>query len=464
MSRATDARRLACEVGAVCRERRAHAGDILDARLQEADISSQDAAFARVLCLGVAATRGTLDEVLNLCMSSPSDVRPNVRDALRVSTYEILFLRKDSYAAVDQGVGLVRSVEPRASRLANAVLRKVARACESFPFADPATDDAALARLHGFPLWLAQLLIAQMGREQAGRFMAASNNAPVVYLAVNAVRSSTSRMKQVFGRRFAMDEVPLLSLGTGAQVPGDRMVPGALLAQDAQAVASSRAREAFAEGEILVSDAAAQFIAYLSLPEQRPYDFLEIGAGRGTKSVLLQSCAMRRWGEQVKLVPVDEHRFKIDLLRKRMNAYGCQLERAVSADARDLTKVFGARVFDAALVDAPCSGVGTLRRHPEIRWRLRPEEVNDLAKLQLELLVQAAEHVRVGGQLTYSTCTVLATENEFTVKRFLDTPIGANYRILPYGRDAEGKPVLFFKSRAQGCDAHFAARLVRVGE
>ncbi|WP_283170383.1 RsmB/NOP family class I SAM-dependent RNA methyltransferase [Curtanaerobium respiraculi] len=463
MSRTTNARRLACEVGAACRERSAFAGDVLDAKLEEISISPQDAAFARVLSLGVAATRGTLDEVLNRCMNSPSDVRAYVRDALRVSAYEIIFLGKDAYVAVDQGVGLVRSVEPRASRLANAVLRKVARAAESFPFGDPTVDDAALARLHGFPRWLAQVLIVQMGRAEAARFMAACNHPPAIFVGVNAIRSDERRVQELFLRdRLIAGEVPIADLGAPGSPEGP--IPGCLKVADAHTVATGTARRLFREGAVLISDAAAQYIADLALPEQRPRDFLEIGSGRGTKSVLLQSCTFRRWGAQLDFVPVDSHPYKIELLRKRMSAYGCLTERAIAADARDLSAALGQRTFDAAFVDAPCSGVGTLRRHPEIRWRLRAEEVNDLAKLQLAMVTEASRHVRVGGQLTYSTCSPLATENEFTVKRFLDAKVGAGYRILPYGKTPEGKPVLFFKSSLQpdGCDAHFAARLLRV--
>ncbi len=119
--------------------------------VDEAPLSPEDRAFATRLVLGVVSTRGVLDDVLNRCMRTPHDVTDDVRDALQLSAYEIIFLEKSPHAAVDQGVELVRSIAPRAGGVANAVLRKVVAAKSRFPFGDPSSDIAAYARLHGFP-------------------------------------------------------------------------------------------------------------------------------------------------------------------------------------------------------------------------------------------------------------------------------------------------------------------------
>lgn len=132
------------------------------------------------------------------------------------------------------------------------------------------------------------------------------------------------------------------------------------------------------------------------------------------------------------------------------------------ADGRTLSPDQFNAGFTAALVDAPCSGLGTLRRHPEIRWRLAPRDIAALAELELDLITAAARLVVPFGQLTYATCTVSAAENEGVIKRFLASDTGKQWRIVP--TPVGGASKLFFKTTltAGGCDAHFACRLRRI--
>ena len=443
MSRLNGGRRVAAQVGAAVRERHAFAADVLETHLRKARLSGEDAAFARVLVLGVISTLGTLDETIGRCLNSPDDVKDDVRDCLRVSTYEILFLEKAGHAAVDQGVELVRSVQPKASRLANAVLRKVLKASAEFPYGDPATDDRALVRSLGFPFWLADKLIEWMGREEAARFMAVCNRPAPVFFAVNACKADEDEVKRMFAR----EHVQLENVRLNAR---DERVPGCLHAPSASAVGTNAARSLFSEGCLLVSDAAAQAIAQLALPSSKPARFLEVGSGRGTKTILLQSGAQRRYGSQMELTALDAHGFKAGLLRKRAQLYGIQLADVVSADARKPPRGLG--LFDTVFVDAPCSGLGTLRRHPEIRWRLTANGIDAMAQTSLEMLQGVAGNVAPGGRLVFATCTVAPLENELLLKRFEPCP-------------ANSLSKLFFKTRLTegGCDAHFAAVLRHVG-
>ncbi|MEG0476265.1 MAG: transcription antitermination factor NusB, partial [Raoultibacter sp.] len=166
-SKASAARIFAVRVGRAVRMRNAFTHDIITAQLEKTKLTPEDKAFATKLALGVTSSVGTLDEIIDRCLRSPKDISPEVRDALRISTYEIIFLGKSLHAAVDQGVELVRFVAPEAAGLANAVLRKVSRAKEEFPFGDVATSTGALARQQAFPLWMAQLLVEDLGREAA---------------------------------------------------------------------------------------------------------------------------------------------------------------------------------------------------------------------------------------------------------------------------------------------------------
>lgn len=447
-SKASPARLAALDVGREVRRRDAYAQDLIAARVDESSMTPEDRAFATLLALGVASCVGTLDEVLDRALNSPADVQDDVRDALRIAVYEILFLDKSPHAAVDQGVELVRSVQPRAAGLGNAVLRRVVAMKEAFPFGDPTRDVAALARLHAFPLWLAKRLIADLGPRAAVDFMRASNEPAPLFVAVTEIEATLDEVRSAFAEAGSAAEP--------VEIDGAR-VPGCLRVSDPRVLQDARVKRLFAQGKVLVSDAASQLVAASVLPAHMPASFLEVGAGRGTKTILLQSGALRAYGSQMELVALDNHAFKTDLLRERARTYGAHVAEALTGDATKLDEVLGARLFDAVFIDAPCSGLGTLRRHPEIRWRLTEERMGELAALGLALLRSAAGHVSPRGQLAYATCTVAHVENNAVVKRFLESPEGAGFELAPIA----GRSCVATRLAPGTSDAHFAVRFAR---
>lgn len=451
-NRATPARKAAVEALRKLRERSAFAQSVIDSTVDTASLSPEDKAFATRLVLGVVSTRGVLSELVDRCLRSPSDVEDDVRDALLLSAYEMVYLRKAPHAAVDQGVELVRSVAPRAGGLANAVLRKVAAARERFPFGDPSRDLAAYARLHGFPHWLAERLVADLGPTAAHGLMVASNEPAPVFVAVNALRMADDEACAVL--RAAKGDPQRVEV-RGVVVPGCyRLSSGTVLLD-------GRVRRLLRSGALLVSDAAAQAVAARVVAASAPEgSFLEVGAGRGTKTILLQSGFARRCGAQAeRFVAVDSHGFKTELLRERAEAYGVSVAEAFTGDATDLGALVGDRRFDAVFVDAPCSGLGTLRRHVDIRWRLAEPLIAEHAALGARLLRSAAAQVAPGGLLAYATCTVTPEENAGVVEGFLASADGQGFS--PIEQDGER----FFATQLVpgGCDAHFLALLRRQG-
>lgn len=437
------ARAAAAAIGKVVREREAFTAEVTPAVLARFEgITPEDAAFATKLSRGVTATVGTLDEFINRNMRSANDIDDNIRDAMRVSAYELLFLKKNDYAAVDQGVELVRSIEPKAAGLANTVLRKMAQSAKAFPFGKANLSLQVLARSQAFPLWMAKRLMNEMGLQQATNFMRACNADAPVYIAVNAIKATDEEVEEVFDQ-------------AGSLLKATEDVPGCFLVADARVLRKPEVRALFEEGKVFVSDESAQAIALLACPEEAPESFLEIGSGRGTKTILIQSNAHRLYGKTVNMVSVDDHAFKGEVLAKRAAAYGIDTVTPHTADGRQISKDFDEASFDAVFVDAPCSGVGTLRRHPEIRWRLTEQDVERMAGIGCDMLIEAAKMVKPGGLLTYATCTVFQEENERVVERFLRTKFGESFEV---------EKTLSTTLTATGPDAHYAVRLRRLAD
>jgi 16S rRNA (cytosine967-C5)-methyltransferase len=450
---ASPARRVAREVVTKVRERSAYAHELMDSALRAAKLSPADAALATRLAYGTLQAEGTLIDAVNRYLGGKR-VEPRISDALRISAYEILFMRSEKRAAVHQGVELVREVRKQAAGLANAVLRRLAEDAPSFPWGDPATDVKALARLHAHPEWLARMWIDELGRESAAEVMEANNTPAPLFLATNTFAATVEAARE--------------GLRADGALPHAGVLPGSVEVGDAGAAVRGQSLQ---RGLVVAVDACAQLVVRLVDPKPGSV-LVEVGAGRGTKTLLLQSMAVSSGGP-VQLYAVDSHEFKAQLLGERLSRYGVPGVRILVGDATDFSAIVGAPeagTVDAVLVDAPCSGLGTLRRHPEKRWRVEPADIESLAALGGRLLAEAARLVRRGGFVVYSTCTVAEKENAAVVRAFLESEAGSGFLVDSVGGQVpeswqrfvtdEG----FFRSlpSVDGPDGHFAARLVRV--
>lgn len=445
----TAARSAALEVVSRVRERKAYAHETLDAVLNARKLSREDAAFATRLAYETVASRGTVDEIVSGFVTKKSQIEPRVSDAMAVATSEILFMSTASHAAVSQGVELVRSVRPEASRMANAILRRIAEKAGDFPWGDSQTDDAALARLYRHPVWLASLWIAELGRERAASVMAANNEpAPLFVSVLPGLNTSATALAEL-------------------QEAGVDLTPGTLAgvwrAKDASRIISAPQVH---EGRVIVMDEAARFAAE-AVPLVAGSRVAEIGAGRGSKSLVLAARAAELGAADV--LAVDIHEFKLDRLAEAAQRLGLQVRTALG-DATQLdAEEFAPSSFDSVLIDAPCSGLGTLRRHPDRRWTAQPSELESVAALGTSLLAEAAKLVRPGGFMVYSTCTIARAENQDVILDFLGSQTGAGFRIDPLSGDIPADWVRFmteegfFQSLPEpgGPDGHFVARLVR---
>lgn len=387
-----------------------------------AALSAQDRALASRLALGATSAEALLDEVIDERASRPSSMEPRVRDALRVAAFEICYLSTPEAVAVSQGVELVREVAPRAAGMANAILRRIAR--EVAPEVErsraaSAPDARQLSLMGGLPESLAKLLLDACGADQARELALAQLDPAPIWVAENPLASAGDVASQLADAGFDPHEAP---------------APGAWRLGSPAGLAAS---ELVSSASVVIADLAAQLVALVAAPEPGAR-LLEVGQGRGTKSILLESACARRGGA-CEIAGVDAVASKAGIASERMARAG--LAGHVSSitwdasllDAPDAPEELRGS-FDAAFVDAPCTGTGTMRRHPEVPSRFAaelPGAPSELASLQLRLLEQAAARVAAGGTLCYSTCSVLPAECEDVVDAFLASEAGVGFEVVP---------------------------------
>lgn len=453
------ARRAALSAIGAVRARGAFAHEVVPTAIERAGLAGRDAAFATRLAYGTIATRGTLDGVVASLLANPKKTSPAILDALALSAYELLFEGADSYAAVSEGVELVRAVAPRATGVANAVLRKIAG---DRTLAGPGAvgdDIASLARRTGHPEWIVREVVERFGAPNAAAILAADNEPAPMYLAHLPFRTT-------------FDEVMASLTADGAE-PTALDLPGAILVGAPAAAVRSRV---LANGDVVVADLAAQVAASL-VPLATGTTVLDIGSGRGTKSLLIAANA-RRAGLEVHVLGIDIHRFKVELATTRAHDLGADGVRFALADATRLTPAALAALPGsptrprAILLDAPCSGLGTLRRHPDKRWRVTPADVASLAALNTSLLRASLKLVEAGGVVVYSTCTMTREENEGVLSAALSAVVGAAVSPIHPDEvpdalggfvDAAGSGTLQSAPYVGGPDGHFIARIIGGG-
>ena len=449
-SQATPARLKAYEALVDMRENRCYASESIDRCIMPYKMPQAERAFARLLVTEVVCRMGSLDELIDSVLTNPEEIEDNLRDALRISFCELFYLDKPAHVAVDQGVELVRSFAPQASRLANFALRQAADAKDEFPFGDPETDEHAAALLYGFPQWLVTRLSEEWGHDEALRFMKRSNEPAPLFFMVNVAHADGGKTLESLVKR-GLRVVPI-------KAPFDSRPAYPIFAfAERNVMGDSLVSSLLKEGDLIISDAVAQSVALLSLPDEKPKRFFEIGAGRGTKTILLQNAALARYGSQMELDTLDKSERRTDERTSRLKRARIKEEQSFVMDATDLSS-FEAGTYDAVFIDAPCSGAGTLRRHPEIRWRLKPDAVSSLAAVSSSMLKQAARLVAPGGRLTYATCTIFNEENHDVIAAFLEGEGKDAFELVcektcrDLGAESLSTPA---------CDAHYVAVLKR---
>lgn len=399
----------------------AYASDLLHAELG-ANVQAADAALATELAMGVLRQRLLLDFLLERQLKKRvARLDLPVAIALRLGAYQLRFLERiPARAAVNESVELVKKAKKSsAASLVNAVLRRIAERAKSpaETFLPPGMAAAErLAVLHSHPAWMIERWIARLGEERTAALLRANNTAPRLSCAL----SDPGERQQVFA---ALQK-------TGLHVEAGVLLRAAFAVSGGSA---SRTAE-FVAGRISIQDEASQAIPLL-LGVQPGDRVLDVCAAPGGKTVALARAA----GNKGVVVACDLHAHRLRAMEAQFARLGLANVRVEQIDATQPLP-FGER-FDRILLDAPCSGTGTLARHPEIRWRLRPEQLAEFHALQKRMLGNALAQLVPGGTLVYSTCSIEPEENEDVIVEVLrdaaagpkrETAVEMRRAIAPY--------------------------------
>ena len=381
----------------------AYADILLHSALGRSALNAPDRAFATDLVYGTLRWRGTIDYYLNHFVDQDlAKLEPLVASTLQLGAYQLLFAKRvPASAAVDQSVRCIRAAGmSRATGLVNAVLRRLS--LEHHKIALPSVNDDPTAHLThalSLPRWLAERWIERCGVEGAVALAKACNEPPPLTIRANRLRSDARELLQDVLENFP--EATACRFARGGIVLGRKGNP----AQDRN----------FLAGRFTVQDEASQLVVAL-LDPQPGERVLDLCAAPGGKTTAIAE----RVGPSGSVIAVDRNTRRLDLVQRAVRRLGLKGIRTVARDAtRSLAELAPEGGFDRILVDAPCSGLGTLRRNPDAKWRVRPGDPARLAEIQRALVGNAAAVLRSGGTLVYSSCTVLAEENEEIARHFL---------------------------------------------
>jgi 16S rRNA (cytosine967-C5)-methyltransferase len=371
---------------------------------RETLVDNRDRALAADIATGVQRWRGALDYLIAHFAKRPTDrLDPEVVEILRLSAYQLLHLtRVPASAVVDDAVKLTRkAAKTSAAGFVNAVLRALSRRRHALPLPplppDPGDRDAALAYLSvtlSHPRWLAERWYARYGFDAARAWMEFDNHPPPLTIRVNRLRNSAEQLSE----RLAAE---------GVELSPARFAPDGFIVKSGHPLRGA----GVAAGWFVVQDEASQLVALLAgdAPRGRVLDACASPGGKTT------AIAAAMTGGAV--VACDVRTRRMELLRRTVAASGAANVRLVQADLLEPLPFSAA--FDCVVVDAPCSGLGTLRRDPDIKWRRRERDLPALARAQSVMLRHASAVVAPGGRLVYSTCSSEPEENDAVVAAFL---------------------------------------------
>lgn len=371
---------------------------VLDSELKNTELSDLDKGLLTELVHGVLRWQNKLDWVLNgFSHGNFQKSEANLKNTLRVALYQILFLDRIPHAAaVNEAVELIKRVRgEKVAGLVNAVLRNIIRNLEGIRYPDPNEDQVQyLSVMYSHPHWMVKRWMKRFGPQETQKLLVANNERPGLSLRIN-------RLKTQPGEFLTMLDQQQIQYSGSAHI--DFFVKVKSLSRIGQ-------MDLFRRGFFTIQDESAVLPCLLLAP--RPGErVLDLCAAPGGKTTAIGEM-MKNEGE---IIAIDKYEVKLSFIKGACERLGLRNVRFQAVDAAELES----EQADKVLLDAPCSGLGVLAKKPDIKWKRDITDVLKLAKMQSELLENAARLVKPGGVLVYSTCTIEPEENTGTIRNFL---------------------------------------------
>ncbi len=428
----------------------AYADMVLDAALNRSVLDDRDRRLVTELVYGVLRLQGRIDFALTPFCSRPLHrLQPGMLWVLRLGAYQLLELdRIPSHAAVSASVDLAREVGfDKGTGLINGVLRALDRGRGEIPWPTPDQIKPYLQHVCSMPVWLTKEIMRQLPNVEAIALAESLTQSAPMTLRVNTLKTDYDSFETAMREAgHQVKRCTYVSESMTLEQRGEQPIPGN------------------EEGLYQVQDEASSLIAHL-LDAQPGHKILDACAAPGGKTTALAALT----NNQADITALDKYPQRVDLIKQGAKRLGCSSVSAELCDLTDLPELLVEESFDRVLLDAPCSGLGVLRRNPEGRWNKGPANLKELAALQQQLLHNVASLVKPGGKLLYSLCTFSYKESDEVVAQFLQEHPGFELEDLrEYYPDwlelmTEQGILRTYPHRHGGMDAFFAARFKRRG-
>lgn len=381
-----------------------YSNKLIQSTIDQSQMPELDKRFIRSLVYGVIEHAMTLDYwVSKLSTTKLNKIEPKTLMILKMALYQIAYMdRVPNSAAVDEAVKMTKKVNFKSSGFVNGVLRSFIRLEGRWPYPDPEKSLAEyLSVYYSHPLWLVKRWLGEFGVEKTKALLSADNAVPRVSIRVNTLK-------------IERDDLVERLREEGVLTQKHDLIPDALLVDEIGQTPLHRL-DAFEKGLFFLQDLSAMLVGHVANPLEGEHILDMCSAPGGKTSHLAQLM-----NDKGSIVARDVSEYKIGLVRENLERLGIQ---SVTLEVKDAL-IFNEneiQKYDKIILDAPCSGLGIIRRKPEIRYNRTEQDLTALSEIQKNMLSTAAKYLKVGGSLIYSTCTIEAVENEKVIEWFLET-------------------------------------------
>jgi 16S rRNA (cytosine967-C5)-methyltransferase len=449
---APDPRKIAVNVLNELQKGQSTLNRIFEKKVDTNDLLSRDRALLNALVYGVLRWQGRLDFIIShFSTTRLNEIDAKILNILRLGLFQIIYMNRiPNSAAVDTSVKLAKSVAaPWVAGFVNAILRNASRRLNCVPFPNEQKDPVyALAIEKSYPAWLAKRWVDRFGFKEAEALCDATNSIPPICLRTNTLKTTRGELMQSLEAQVEQME-PTVYAPDGISIN----YPQNPIAH----------MDVFKKGWFQVQDEAAQLVTLLLDP--RPdEDILDACAGLGGKTGHIAQ-QMNNHGT---LIAMDNSVDKLSRLETQMDLLGVSIVSTIHQDLNDSSKTQSFKYFDRILLDAPCTGLGVLRRNPDTKWNASKKNLKRFGDRQVKLIESLASLLKVSGVLVYAVCSVEPEENEAVIKKFMKQNPG--YALdqdpgkLPqsFCSRIENKPLIKTYPYFKNMDGFFMARLKRI--